>query len=397
MHSNLYHAVQGGKKLNIKDKNLHKIISAVIVGILLVLMVGIVANAWKQKNDYENNGDTDEIIGDADNKNDDTDKNNSTVDNITPDNNQDNTEDNNEEETYVPLFVNYLTGLECTEDSAYKIPYAFVCEPLAPLYGISDSDMTIEIPIENGDTRFLIYKSEISSLGKIGALAETRNYITVLNKFFGGVISAYGCDDIISYTTLTANLHLDLSKYQDKIYKENGKNIYSDNLNIKSITENEGISIDSYKSQSMPFEFCNFGETVLGKTSANTVTLPYSTTNGTILKFSTATDKYTLYKGDRIKVDMLTGDVAEYSNVFVLFADALTYELSSGTETVIETAKKGSGYYITGGTLTEIRWEVDANNKLIFKNLTGNILTVNRGNSYIGYYKSSEASSVVFE
>ncbi len=383
--------------MDINDKRIHRVLSVILIALFLIFIIAIIANAGNPKDQNSNSGDTDEIIGDADKNGDDIEGNDGTVDNITPDSPGD---DLNTEETdnpYIPLFVNYLTGLECTEDIAYKVPYIFVSEPLAPIYGISDSEITVEIPIENGNTRFLIYRTDISELGKIGSLTKTRDYMTVISNFFGGIVSAYGCDDIVSYQTPSSSFHLDLSNHQDKIYKENGKNIYIDNIGIKNAAESEYINTDSYKTQNMPFEFCEFGNTILGKTSSYTVTLPYSNLNSTYLKFNETNNKYQLYKGERLKIDMLTGETAAYTNVFVLFADALTYEMSSGTQTVIETAKKGSGYYLTSGTLTEIRWEVDENSNLIFKDLTGNKLTVNRGNSYIGYYKSADASSVIFE
>ena len=44
--------------------------------------------------------------------------------------------------------------------------------------------------------------------------------------------------------------------------------------------------------------------------------------------------------------------------------------------------------------MTEIRWSVDDDGNLEFKTLSGERLTVNRGNSYIGYYKASNASKI---
>ncbi len=390
--------------MNTKDSNLYKIIAAVLIGVVLIFMIGIVANGWQQydNNGEENSGDTDETIDQADNPNGDTDENEGTADNINSGENN-NTSDNKDDEDivenkpFVPQFVNYLTGLECNEEEVYAIPYVFTVEPNAPLYGISDSDITIEIPTEGGQTRFLIYRSDISGLGKIGALSPTRDYITQLTKFFGGTLVAYGEDDIISYSSIASTLHIDLSQYTDYIYKENGKNIYTDNQNIIDVTQKEGIDSESYKTQEIPFVFCDFKESVTGKTQAVYVTIPYSDNNNTVLTYDKETDSYLFSKGGRSKVDMLTGKNASYTNVFILFSDMITYELSSGTQTVMETATKGTGYYITGGTLKEIRWSVDSKKQLIFKDLNGEKLIVNRGTSYIGYYKASDTNSVGFE
>ena len=93
---------------------------------------------------------------------------------------------------------------------------------------------------------------------------------------------------------------------------------------------------------------------------------------------------------------MLNGKNVAYTNLFILFANTTTYEKSEGTEMVIDTLSGGKGYYLSGGTMTEIYWSVSLEGALEFRTLNGEILTVNRGNSYIGYYKASQMSSVVF-
>ena len=126
------------------------------------------------------------------------------------------------------------------------------------------------------------------------------------------------------------------------------------------------------------------------------ILLPYSD-GATELIYDLETKTYFLIKNGKNKIDMLNGKCAEYKNVFVLFSDMITYETSAGTETVVNTASRGTGYYVTDGTLIEIRWTVSSDGQLIFEDLNGEKLVVNRGNSFIGYYKSSDSFSVSFE
>ncbi len=63
---------------------------------------------------------------------------------------------------------------------------------------------------------------------------------------------------------------------------------------------------------------------------------------------------------------------------------------------VTDTAGGGSGYYFTEGTATPILWRTDATGRLIFTNESGEILTANRGESYIAFYKASQADRVIF-
>ena len=93
-------------------------------------------------------------------------------------------------------------------------------------------------------------------------------------------------------------------------------------------------------------------------------------------------------------MDMLTGQNIAYKNVFLLFADSTTYEKAEGSELVIDIASGGKGYYASNGTYTEFIWKTDVSGTLQFFTLSGEILKVNPGNSYISFYKSSNASKV---
>ena len=369
-----------------------KLLAAIIIGVIFIFLVGTVASGWQKNTDEDNNSnETEGALGDIDESNGDTEgEDNGIVDNNTQ---------NPPEESQIPKepeITGYLTGLEISDELAGKLPFVFVTEPNAPLYGISGSELTIEIPTEDGKTRFLVYKTDISELGKIGAIAKTRDYISQLVKFYGGILVANGNDDIVSYSSLPSTLHVDLANAPENVYKENGKHLYTDYQNLSEIVKNEGIDIAKYTSQSIPFEFCGYFESVSGKTAATSVTVPYNG-NDTTLTYDAEVGKYVLSKGGRDKIDMLDGKAASYENVFVLFADMITYETSAGVETIVNTATRGSGYYASGGTLSEIRWSVDASGRLVFKDLSGNKLVVNRGNSYVGYYKASDSDSVVFE
>ena len=370
---------------NAEAGSITKIIAAVIIGVMLIFMIGIVANGWQNDLDSDNSGDVGVKNDDADNINGDT-VEGGTADNITQ-----------TQKPSIPKIVSYLTGLEIDVDMENRLPYAFVVEPNAPIYGISNSELTIEIPIENGNTRFVVFNTDTSALGKIGALAHTRNYISTISDFFGGIQVAYGNDDIISYSSSPTTLHIDFSKNLKYAYKENGKNIYTDKDNLQAIASIEGIDNESYKKQNMPFAFCEYYDSVSGNTAAQSILIPYSDSNSTQLVYDSQTSCYLLQKSGKYKVDMLDGKTASYKNVFILFSDMITYELSSGTETIVDVTSGGSGYYISDGRLTEIRWSVDENNNLIFEYLSGEQLVVNRGNSYIGFSKSSELDSVIFE
>ncbi len=373
-------------KMKNQNSNFLKLLAAVVIGAIFILAIGIAVSGWQKDSNGENSGEDGNTTGNADNQNGDTDSiEGGTADNIQP-----------QDKPKEPEFINYLTGLGCDQSAVSNIPFMFVSDPNSSTYGISDAELVIEVPVEKGDTRLAIFRSNVSGLGKIGSLVSTRDYITALSKFFGGLTVAYGDDDIISYDSVPATLHLDLSKRLEAVYKENGKNIYTDSELLHEYVNDEKLDTQTLKNQVLPYTLCEFGKKIVGKTSATSVILPYSETNTSALIYNDENGKYLFSKNSEQKIDMLSGNEVEFTNVFILFADSITYELSCGTETVTDTAGGGTGYYISGGTLTEIRWSIDQYGNMIFKDLDSNKLTVNRGNSYIAFYKASESTKVVF-
>ncbi len=94
---------------------------------------------------------------------------------------------------------------------------------------------------------------------------------------------------------------------------------------------------------------------------------------------------------------MLNGKNVNFANCLVLFADSITYENFDGEQMVMNTLGQGTGYYFTSGTATGISWSADANGNMTILDESGEKLTVNRGNTYIGFVKSSKVQNVTFK
>ena len=367
-----------------KKGGLHRLLSFILIAVLLVCVVGFAVGGVQLNNDIETN--SGDIGNNTENTDEDKDNTISGGDEaVTP-------SEPDEPVEEVQKFYNPVTGLETTEEALRKTPFGFVLDPTMPLYGISGADVTFEFPLENGKTRLLSYTTNYSSLWKIGALAPTRAFISFTSNFIGGIVVSYGNDDIVKYSAWDASkIDLDISKISDCYYVENTLYIYTGIESVDNARQNnEAVTGSAYKDA--PYEFSD--TKVIGTTDAKSVVLPYSDSNKTEFYYSAQTDKYSLYKSGIKKTDMLNGRTIEYSNIFVLFANTATYENPNGCETVLDNTSGGSGYYISGGTATEIRWSVNESGSLEFKTLDGEILSVNRGNAFISYYKASEALKI---
>ena len=381
------------KSLNLKG--FYKFVSLLLIAILVVSAVGIAASGRESTTDKPDSGDVDNTADNTDENKDGTTENNEDKTN-TNDN-----ETTNEELTppsnIVPeeIFLSKITGLQISKEEYNAIPKGMLVDPLRPLYGVSKSDLIIEFPIEDGTSRMLAYTTNAEVMWKIGALKATRNYISNMSNFFGGVVISYGNDDKVVYNAWdTDDIVLDLSQYSDCYYIENTLYVYTSEVMVDVAENRMSASANLSEYKNAPYSFSE--TTVSGVTDATTISIPYSGTNVTKLYYHEGSGKYLYYKGDNRRMDMLTGENVSFTNVFILFSNATTYENSDGCELVIDTVAGGRGYYISNGGLTEFLWSTNSSGELMFKNLMGETLEVNRGNAYIAYYKASLASNIIF-
>ena len=365
---------------NVKNGNYGKLIAFLLIAVIFLCIFGFAAEGWQAET--PNEPDSSEVIP---GNNDDADEN---KDGGTP--------GNAKPEIYVPEHTNPLTGTECDQTTAHTNHTAFVFDTGAPFYGASYSDIAIEFPVEDGATRLLSFISDVSALGKVGALAPTRGYISNLTRPFGSRLVALGCDDKIaySYTDISENL-LDLAKSNGYHYTEYTHFNYSNGHLINAGLTN--LSIGAPSTIALPYTFADFSASAIkGSVSCSSVIIPYSAGSQTELKYFTDKGVYYYSKNGVCKTDLLTDKSVCFDNVFILFADAVTYETAVATQMVLSTDTTGFGYYLTGGTSSYITWSTDEDGAYTFYNENGTALTVNRGTSYIGFVKSSMSDSVKF-
>ena len=368
---------------NQRTNSYGKLLVFFLVAVIMVLSFGFVADGLQnEKVPNENSGNTDRddnssLSGDADNEN-DSGKNEGSTDN----------------EVYIPEYVSKLTGLEVTEQLASRAPVSIALSSSSALYGISSADILIEIPTENGESRFLFVTEDYKSLGKIGAVLPTRGYISSIADSLGTILISYGRDD---GDTSGSKMHFDLSIYSGSHYTEYNSYVYTNGDLISHGIANSGIG-SIISPTLMPFEFADFGtDCTAGKTSASTVILPYGQSTSTELIYSDSDKTYSLVKSGVAVHDRLNDKTPKFKNAFILFADSITHETKDGSHLTLHTGGSGDGYYICDGTAQKISWSCDDSGKMNFFSESGEVLIANRGSSYIGFVKSSLYNEVLIK
>ena len=366
----------------LQNGNLAKLVAFFVIAVVITCTVSFAANGWQSF--IKNEPDSDEVIPDNDSANNDIDENN------------DGTKDED-----VPVvqpiekFYHAITGLETELENTLKKPIAICLESSSPLYGISSSYLTIEFPTEDGNTRFLCFSDEVTSLGKIGSLAPSRGYISNLVSFYGGILLSYGNDDSFKYDYKVTGNVLDFKATTGYCYTEYTSFVYTNGDLVNALMNNSSVSHTNAESIKLPYDFIDCDEIlVLKGKKAEVISISFSGSSSTILNYSAAVGKYQLTKNNSVKKDLLNDKSLNYDNVFILYADAVTHETENNTQLIMKTGESGTGVYATNGEYIEITWIADSNGELTMYDNEGNRLIVNRGTSYIAYVKSSLKSSV---
>ncbi len=299
---------------------------------------------------------------------------------------------------YTPAYTSYLTGLETTASLSKRNPLAIFLQGKNFGYGLSFASLVAEIPLENGETRLIAYMEDTGSLGQIGKLAPMRSGIDSLFASFGGLAVSYGADVSIGITEETVLQNaLDLSQKSGAAYTEGTADVYTNGYLLETALSTGQLITERSETPDLPFSFTEWGEApIKGSTETSSVVLPFHSGNATSFSYNKDKHSYILYKNGQAYTDPLIQGDLQYDNVFVLFVDTTTYERADMTQTIMETAAGGIGYYLTQGTSMRFTWRCDDTGAMHFFDGAGRQLCVNRGTSYLAFFKSSQSLSVHF-
>ena len=364
-----------------KNSNLPKAVAFFLIVSVLICAIAFSASGWQGDNqnkpDSNGNGSGERSL-------------NGNVD----ENNDGGSGENSNVEPPKPLFLHYITGLETTEEQTHQKPFAVVLDSDSPLYGLSSSFMTVEIPIENGKTRLVAFTNNANALGKLGSIAPTRGYISNIAGYFGGVLISLGNDDSFLYPAYDIDDgHIDFDKLSGYHYSEFGLYNYTNADLISAYIKNNNIGTVMLNEPLLPYDFT---DDLSAGISASSVIVSLDKSSTTELTYLREEGVYVLKKNGTAIVDKLNERMIKYDNAFILYADSTTYETADSTELILDTQSGGSGYYIREGNAVSISWCTKEDGTIEFYNSDGTRLAIKSGTSYIAFAKSSQASLAKF-
>lgn len=302
---------------------------------------------------------------------------------------------------------NPLTGrLDFTEIWSGKRPVAIVISnaPKArPQWGLSTPDIVVEGVTEAGITRMMgIYADPNALPERVGPIRSARHDFVEMAQGFGAVFIHAG------YSVYAANHfrdsgadHIDGGNYDGTYFlrdadrrREKGMehSMYLTPENLHKALEYAGMDMSLNPDYKNLLTFTTPDAPILPSGgSCQEVFFSYSGDFENTMKYDASTGLYTRFQNDKQMEDGNNEASITYKNIFLLYLGVSVIE--SGTLCVDMDLSEGEGVYISNGAYEPIRWYKGSDTSpLRLQKTTGETLTLNIGNSYIGLVPSERQS-----
>lgn len=269
-----------------------------------------------------------------------------------------------------------------------------------PQAGLNDAYMVYEIIVEGQLTRLMaLYKD--ADLEKIGPIRSSRHYFLdyaiendAIYVHFGW--SPQAKSDINSLNIENVNgMEESLNSFWRVRDKSSPHNVVTSTEKILEIAQRKGYNLTSEKESVLNYVT---DEVELEEGAyATSITIPYSSTYKVTYKYDEETKRYTRGYNKTTQKDWETDEVITTKNIIITFAKNSVLNDGSGKDrqNLINIGNL-DGYYITNGKAIEIKcYKSSRTVQTIYKDLEGNEIEVNDGNTFIQIVPTS--SKVVIE
>ena len=262
-----------------------------------------------------------------------------------------------------------------------------------PHSGIEQAYVVYEMLVEAGETRLLAMFKGVDA-DVIGPTRSARHYFLdyvlehdAMLVHFGGSpqalsqISSLGIDNINGIVHESGRARDNTNRFWRQAGKPAPHNAYINTEKILGIAESSGFRTTSDRGSVLNYVT---HEVLLEEgMPANTVTIPYSSSNIVRYEFDSENGVFVRYSKNRRMTIGNTDEALTVKNIIILFARNTPIGDGSGRQQ-INLVGTLDGYYITNGRAIRIQGEKASREaQTIFRDLEGNEIEVNDGNTFI--------------
>lgn len=264
-----------------------------------------------------------------------------------------------------------------------------------PQSGLQDAYIVYELMVESGITRMMaLFKDK--DFSKVGSIRSARTqYLDYVLENDAIYVHAGGAKDALNEinTKKLADIDVD-GKYgeRDRSLKRDWEHTLFTNTNLlnKAINDKKLRNTTS-NGNLLTYSVEEIDLSTIG-TIANNISIKYSNYRTAKYVYDPNTKTYLRYMNNTKNTDLVTQEQYQVKNIIVYGVKYSSYTYQSSTKyQKIDNIGTGEGLYITNGYSIPITWEKkDESSKTVYKNkITGEILKVNDGNTYIQIYPLS--------
>ena len=269
-----------------------------------------------------------------------------------------------------------------------------------PHVALNQAYLVYEIIVEGAETRLMaLFKGK--DLSRIGSVRSSRHYFLdyalendAIYVHFGwspqaeSDIKTLGVNNINGITESSSNF------WRTK-QKSSPHNVETSTESILKIAERKGYETTSSKESVLNYTADEIN--LENGTNATEVIIPHSSSQKVKYEYNPEIGKYTRYARNKLQTDGATGEDIITKNIIITFCDNYTLQDSEnkGRQGLynIGTFK---GYYITNGKAIEIRCIKNSRTQqTVYKDLEGNEINVNDGNTFIHIVPQSAKVEIV--
>lgn len=300
------------------------------------------------------------------------------------------------------MVINEYSGEWIDESLENQRPLCIMINNISdamPQSGISQADITYEILVEGGITRFMCVFKDYSNIPKLGPVRSARHYYVQLSCMMQGIYahvgwSVYANEMIVNYGVNNINGLYDGTAYYRDESRVAPHNCYTDSEKLaETLANNYGYCLTYVGERTDMFAF-NYEDTAIGNgQTANKVTTAFSSDRQPWFEYNSEDGLYYRFQYGEEQIDDQTGEQLKYKNVVVMFVSYS--DLGEGLKDVDFTSG-GNGYYFTDGEYKAITW---ANEDSVVKYFdeNGEQLKMNPGKTFITVFDNTIPDQIIIE
>ena len=298
-----------------------------------------------------------------------------------------------------------LTGEWIDESLKNKRPLCIMINNIIdamPQSGISKADITYEMLVEGGITRYLCVFRDYANVGKLGPVRSARPYYVEMTEMYDGFYGHVGWStlaeemitnsDLPDLNGLTALSTIMYFRDESRVAPHN---CYTNGESAVAGIEYMGYSTehDSTYDKDM-FKF-NYKDKDLGTGKvANKITTAYSESRKPWFEYNAEDKRYYRFQYGEKQIDDQTGEQLSYKNVIIQFVQYTQID-DYGLQ-LIDWNPGGQAIYCTNGEYENIIWKKD-NGVVKYYHADGTQLSMNPGNTFVTVFDQLLPQNVTIE